>query len=660
MYRTTIGMVLTIGLLLLVCGGASARNFTGETGNKATFETLEEAHQNSPAVVKTYQGGNTMPPPGTPGFGPPGPGARGPGAPGRAPARGPRAYAGHPVLNNYPKGTTFVYRSPNMYGGRAAARMNTNLIVYVEQHFDTKDAAMAYLKAAGLIGIADEATGSIVLVTPVGKTFDSADVASYYALQTAMLAQQASGVQADGSPVTYTDAEYFGGFAYIYFIGVDGGATFFNNHIAGTFNFASRIAGALLVGGGVDEVRKVSTFIPVYLVNAGEAVIEKYKAANGVSAMKGIGSVVIHYNQALPLRQVVLAKANPADLAAVIRAAYYDMFVKAMRVPVALSGVYSAGMPFSGYSMDQAPYSLSERNALIGGVTKDGIHLIKHQGEDRFASMKTQAGEYLDTWYEYLPEEVLNKTATRGSVPLILGNHGGGDEPRQFVDEFGLLALAGNQRIALVAADHQSLPNDVRGPALTALVKYMLATYPALDPSRVYATGYSMGGGATYTVGYYEPRLFAAIAPIAGTNIEPTAAEAARFASTQLPIYLSTSSYDVRRLQAAEGRINDNLAGQVKRWSGWNGVAPFNFDFDAYKLSGFRGDYWNVETLNGEYASHNWYLNNSRGVPMVALNYVKDIIHALYPEYARIAWDYMKHFSRDPQTGAIKYNPYIK
>jgi hypothetical protein len=45
---------------------------------------------------------------------------------------------------------------------------------------------------------------------------------------------------------------------------------------------------------------------------------------------------------------------------------------------------------------------------------------------------------------------------------------------------------------------------------------------------------------------------------------------------------------------------------------------------------------------------------------MVALNYVKDLIHALYPEYANIAWEYMKHFSRDQQTGEIKYNSNIK
>ncbi len=410
----------------------------------------------------------------------------------------------------------------------------------------------------------------------------------------------------------------------------------------------------------MDEARKVSTYIPVYLLNAPEAVIEKYKVANGVNAMRGSGNTVIHYNQALPLRQVVVAKTLKVDLAATIKSAYYDMFTKAMRIPVALQGVYSVGIPYSGYSMDQAPYSLCERNAVIRGVTRDGIHLIKHQGEDRFASFKTQAGEYLDTWHEYVPEEVLKNTAPKGTIPLILANHGGGDEPRQFVDEFGLLVLAGKERVAVVAADHQNLPNDVRGPALTALVKYMLAKYPALDPSRVYATGYSMGGGATYTVGYYEPRLFAAIAPIAGTNIEPTPAEVARFANTQLPIYFSTSSYDVRRLEAPEGRINDNLVNQIRRWARWNGIQPPAFDFATYKLSGFQGDSWTVETLNGEYVSHTWYLHDSKGVPMVALNYVKDIIHALYPEYARIAWEYMKRFSRDPKTGAIHYNPYAK
>jgi len=611
--------------------GAFAMNFTGSQGNKATFETLEETRVSSPVAIGSLEGNKG------------------------------RTFKSHPVLDGYPNGTTFIYRSANLFGGRAAARMNTNLMVYVEQHFDSKDAAMNWLKSAGLINIADEATGTIVLVTPIGKSFGNADIAAYYALQTAMFAQNALLAPGSaGSGVFYSDSEYFGGFGYLYFVGVDGGATFFNNHIATNIDFAGRIAGALLINGKVDEIRKVSTFVPVYLVNVSDDVVDKYKRANHTNAIKGTGEIVTHYNQAQPLQQVVVARTNTIDLPALTKAAYHDMFIKAMRIPVLLQGINSAGTPYSGYNFDEAPFSLCQRNALINGVTKDGIHLISHQGEDRFSSMKSSKGDYLDTWYEYVPEEVLNGTAAKGTVPLILGNHGGGDDPRQFVDEIGLLALAGNKRVAIVAADHQSLPNDVRGPALTSLVKYMLKTYPALDPSRVYATGYSMGGGATYTVGYYEPTLFAAIAPLAGTNIEPTSAEVARFANTQLPIYLSTSSYDVRRLQAETSRINDNLANQIKRWSQFNGVPPVTFDFDTYKLSGFKGDSRTVDTLNNEYAAYTWYLNNNKGYPMVALNYVKDLIHALYPEYAYSAWDYMKHFSRDQKTGEIKYNPYMK
>jgi len=631
-------LILGVAIAAIMSFSASALNSTCRPGNKATFETLAEAHASAASVVRTYEGNDTVDPA----------------------TKQAKLFVGHPALDAYPKGTTFVYRSPNMYGGRAAARLNTNLIVYIEQHFADKDAAYAYLKSAGLIEIADKATGSIVLVTPIGKTFGAADIPSYYFLQTAMFSQKASGTRDDGTPVYYSDAEYFGGYGYIYFVGVDGGASFFNNSIATTFDFVSRIAGAMLVGGGVDEIRKVSSLVPVYLVNPSNDAVAKYRAANGTDAAKGRGEVVTYFNQAFPLRRVVVVRDKAPVLSACVKDAYYGMFVEAMRVPVALQAMYTAGTPYSGYNFDEAPYSLCKRDALIDGATKDGIRLISHQGETRFSSMKSTAGEYLDSWYEYLPQEVLDGTAAKGTVPLILGNHGGGDDPRLYVDEMGLLALAGDERVAVVAADHQNLPNDVRGPALASLVKYMLKTYPALDPSRVYAIGYSMGGGATYTVAYYQPSLFAGVAPVAGTNIEPTAAEVANFAACQLPIYLSTSSYDVRRLQEACGRINDNLANQVKRWAGFDGVAPVALDFASYKLSGFKGDSWSTETLNGEYASNTWYLHNDKGYPMVALNYVEDLIHALYPQYAVIAWDYLKHFSRDQKTGAIKYAPYLK
>ena len=47
-----------------------------------------------------------------------------------------------------------------------------------------------------------------------------------------------------------------------------------------------------------------------------------------------------------------------------------------------------------------------------------------------------------------------------------------------------------------------------------------------------------------------------------------------------------------------------------------------------------------------------------RGLPWWALASLSLSPHGLYQEYANIAWDYMKHFSRDPETLEIAYCPY--
>jgi predicted esterase len=245
------------------------------------------------------------------------------------------------------------------------------------------------------------------------------------------------------------------------------------------------------------------------------------------------GGLETYFNQALPLQKVVVARdANP-DGAKYIQDAYYNLFIKAMRIPVTKQGLYTASTPYQGYGMDQAPYSLSQRNAVINGVTKDGIHVIRHT-EERFSDLKTADGEYLQTWFEYLPDEVLKGTAPAGTVPLILAMHGGGDDPRLFVDEIGLLNLAGSERFAMVAPEHQYIgfsmkggmsmsptgqmnpqAEGILGAVLPRFVRYILKKYPALDPSRVYVTGYSMGGGATLRAINGDPSVFAAAIPMA-------------------------------------------------------------------------------------------------------------------------------------------------
>ena len=62
--------------------------------------------------------------------------------------------------------------------------------------------------------------------------------------------------------------------------------------------------------------------------------------------------------------------------------------------------------------------------------------------------------------------------------------------------------------------------------------------------------------------------------------------------------------------------------------------------------------------LDKEYPCHEWYINKD-GVPMVGLSVFENLPHGLYQEYARIAWDFMKHYARNQETGEIVYTAIV-
>ena len=420
--RMGIALLLSAMCLIFSASTAGAVKFYGCQFNEPTFETLEETRLSGPEAIKDL------------------------------PSNQGKVFVSHPVLDGYPEGTTFVYRSANMYGDRAAARMNTNLLVFAQKHFENKENAETYLRELGLIDIADHSIGSVVLVTPAdGEAFGQADQTNYYKLQTAMLAQKAGGKDAEGNEVSYSDAEYYGGYGYLYVIGIDEGATFLNNYVASTFDYSSRIAGMLLINGDMERIRQVASLVPTYLVNADTAILTKYQKANNTNAYYRDADDEVFFNQELPLQKVIVARDGNRTNADYIKHAYYEYFVKAMRVPVIKAGLYTAATPYQGGAFDEAPYSLCDRNAIFDGKTEDGIYLFSHV-DDTFKDIVSSNGDFMETWFEYLPEEVLNNTAAPGSIPLVLANHGGGDDPRLFVDEIGLLSLQPSTRVFMVAS----------------------------------------------------------------------------------------------------------------------------------------------------------------------------------------------------------------
>ena len=369
-------------------------------------------------------------------------------------------------------------------------RLNTNLVVLLIRCLKTRIRPLKHL-ADGIISLVDERRAMLCNNTcrrkgPLRRCA--------FIMHTDCYVCAGRFRRENDQVIRFADCVYYGGYSFYYVIGIDGGASFVNNRIAGSVDYVSRIGGMLLLNGNMDRVREVASPVPVYLVNAKDDIVKKYCRANAVDSFLVEGDKRTDYNHLNPLQKVISLTTENVDAASLIQDAYYGLFIKAQRGQALFQGLNSADTIYKGYTNDQAPYSLCARNAMLSGVTADGIYEFTVVDEVTFADIKTDKGEYLQTWYEYLPEEIVSGQAAPHSIPLILTNHGGGDDPRQFVDGNGFMELAGKERLAMVAPYHQSMgygpsresaDGSVLHLCLPKLVQHMLDKYPALDPSRL-------------------------------------------------------------------------------------------------------------------------------------------------------------------------------
>jgi len=103
--------------------------------------------------------------------------------------------------------------------------------------------------------------------------------------------------------------------------------------------------------------------------------------------------------------------------------------------------------------------------------------------------------------------------------PLILHLHGSGERGHDLravrTTSLPRLLDKGRKVPAIVVSPQCPLGETWSGDAIVALADALARRF-AIDQRRLYATGYSMGGYATWEVGWTFPGRFAAIVPICG------------------------------------------------------------------------------------------------------------------------------------------------
>lgn len=142
-----------------------------------------------------------------------------------------------------------------------------------------------------------------------------------------------------------------------------------------------------------------------------------------------------------------------------------------------------------------------------------------HQEAHLFAWKDSQGNERSFPFWCYLPK----KRPEDGKLPLLLFLHGAGERGTNLtlVTKHGPPKLIEQgEEFPFVVISPQcpldqwwAMQENVIG--LAELVEQAYADYP-IDPTRMYATGMSMGGYGTWKLAAMYPKLFAAIIPICG------------------------------------------------------------------------------------------------------------------------------------------------
>ncbi len=115
--------------------------------------------------------------------------------------------------------------------------------------------------------------------------------------------------------------------------------------------------------------------------------------------------------------------------------------------------------------------------------------------------------------------------AADGSVALVLGFHGNGGNAGVFADYSGFLPVADREGFIIVfpqgAGEFPTWEmNPVENNADVQFIRDLIADLEVrcgIDPSRVYATGHSRGGGMANRLGCDLSDQIAAIGPVSGT-----------------------------------------------------------------------------------------------------------------------------------------------
>lgn len=494
-------------------------------------------------------------------------------------------------------------------------------VVFGEGRFD-QESAKAYATDSGLAAIAAKEGSSVVLVNPVGDTWTEADAEAYSAV-VGLISDDSTSAHENGitSSLNYmtqeTENKITGTAGRIYVYGIGAGADFALANVVkeisgevtypdgNTITFNNTIAGATLNGLNSADGAETSD-IPVVSVGNSE---EINQALEGV-----VGSLIV---------------ADAADYAA----QYEEVIGTNRRQAGVLLPVYDWEAEGIVETIETAAVTTSADNVTFAGTETHDVSYVTYYAKD------------LDV--------------ENGNVPLVLCFHGGGNTAL-YEAQATEWPLIGKENGFLTVSVDLHYPN-MTATEVVELINILKETY-SIDSSRIYASGFSMGGCKSWDLYEQYPEVFAGLAPM-DASFEPghdsfDAAVAEPNTDTIVPVfYVGGEASPLSELPCQ----SETLVNRVRSLFAVNQVAK-DYDVSFDEMDSWENPIWGVNgddsyTVEDTKAFLDSVLTvqtfDSRdGNCYTALASASNQSHEVYARNSWAAWDFLSKFSR-AEDGSI-------
>ena len=515
---------------------------------------------------------------------------------------------------------TITYGGPTRAEGRSY-NFTPVFFIYPDTRLD-KDGAAQLLASLDIQPLLDDNYGTAVVVNPSGDKYDAtADFDVFVQL-----------------------FNLYRGPGNLKLVGIGQGATFVNQVLAP--RAAGQVAGILSVGGKAGKSVDAAG-VPAYLAGKGAAKVARpYQNAIAAHADEPLLHVVVNPSEA-PLKEV-FADAWKQVLGRNYRYNNYKH-------------THYEGAKFGQYgSYELEPYLDCAALGIRRIIVEQPVGVRGPQGQDVPKQL----------WYEYWPEDLL-EGAPAHSVPVMVLLHGNTNDPRTQAETSGFLQVAGEDRFFVVEMEWQGTPNyqAMGHDGVEAVLYQLLAKYPQLDPSRIYAEGLSAGSITATALGIKKSHLFAAVGGHSGGIFSGpfkgyTAFDILWSEATQKRGAVETAYCSVlgTQDQVVPYMTPDNWKGN-NYLNAWNAYEQMNgmevvdqMDFTAWPLFGQPlRDRETIVTRKGDGIVMETGQLYKGDVPLIKIVAVVDYGHWNFMPTARIMWDYFKQFRRDTETKKLIY-----